>query len=180
MRMLDCDGPGRQFCLECIDLKYPLVVGMFGEVLERIEASGSGVGVEGLRVCGGEVWSGLQKDTEGKVKHYGCVCWSEVALSDEVIARVEEAGRAGIPIEQWTPVRVLHRRSDLMRERVVHRVKVERINGHWFKCWVSTQAGTYVKEFVTGDGGRTTPSLAGMIGGKCDILQLDCTGIEMD
>ena len=45
---------------------------------------------------------------------------------------------------------------------------------------MSTNAGTYVKEFVTGDMGRTKPSVSGMLGGKCDILQLDCVGLDCD
>jgi len=34
-------------------------------------------------------------------------------------------------------------------------------------------AGTYVKEFVHGDLGRTTPSVCSLLGCQADILQLD-------
>lgn len=43
---------------------------------------------------------------------------------------------------------------------------------------VGTEAGAYIKEFVTGDFGRTRPNLGELLGGRCDILQLDVVGIE--
>lgn len=36
-----------------------------------------------------------------------------------------------------------------------------------------TSAGTYVKEFVHGDLGRTVPSVCSLLGSQADILQLD-------
>jgi hypothetical protein len=43
-----------------------------------------------------------------------------------------------------------------------------------FKLDIKTQAGTYIKEFVHGDFGRTQPSLGQLLGGVCvDIVALD-------
>lgn len=43
-----------------------------------------------------------------------------------------------------------------------------------FKLDIKTQAGTYIKEFVHGDFGRTQPSLGQLLGGvQVDILALD-------
>ena len=36
-----------------------------------------------------------------------------------------------------------------------------------------TSAGTYVKEFVHSDLGRTTPNIGSLLNTKSDILQLD-------
>jgi tRNA pseudouridine synthase 10 len=43
-----------------------------------------------------------------------------------------------------------------------------------------TQAGTYVKEFVHGDAGRTAPSLGDLLGCRAEIIQLDVTAINDD
>lgn len=43
-----------------------------------------------------------------------------------------------------------------------------------------TQAGTYVKEFVHGDFGRTKPSVGDLIGAEVDILALDVISINLD
>ena len=38
-------------------------------------------------------------------------------------------------------------------------------------------AGTYIKEFVHGDLGRTSPSIGSLLGSEADILQLDVTQV---
>uniref|UniRef100_A0A914S5R7 tRNA pseudouridine(55) synthase n=1 Tax=Parascaris equorum TaxID=6256 RepID=A0A914S5R7_PAREQ len=48
---------------------------------------------------------------------------------------------------------------------------------------LETQAGTYVKEFVHGDFGRTRPSLADLLEvehGEVDILDLDVDNVDME
>jgi tRNA pseudouridine synthase 10 len=42
---------------------------------------------------------------------------------------------------------------------------------------VLASAGTYIKEFVHGDLGRTTPSIGSYLNTDCDILQLDVTNV---
>ena len=39
------------------------------------------------------------------------------------------------------------------------------------------QAGTYIKEFVHSDIGRTQPNVSSLLGSKTDILQLDVTNL---
>lgn len=43
-----------------------------------------------------------------------------------------------------------------------------------------TQAGTYVKELVHGEFGRTAPSIASIIEHDIDIIALDVNAIELD
>lgn len=38
-------------------------------------------------------------------------------------------------------------------------------------------AGTYIKEFVHGDLGRTVPSVGSLLDSEADILQLDVTNV---
>ena len=50
-----------------------------------------------------------------------------------------------------------------------------------FKLDIKTQAGTYIKEFVHGDFGRTQPSLGQLLGGvQVDILALDVQVVCQD
>ena len=42
-----------------------------------------------------------------------------------------------------------------------------------FKLTLCTQAGTYVKEFVHGDFGRTSPNLCSILDCDVDIIALD-------
>lgn len=74
---------------------------------------------------------------------------------------------------QETPVRVLHRRTLMTRPKVIHAAACEVLNQHYMLLRLTTSAGTYVKEFVHGDRGRTFPNVASILGCDADILQLD-------
>lgn len=76
-------------------------------------------------------------------------------------------------ITQQTPTRVAHRRADLARERGIVDLVVEAFDGQDLTLRVRTEAGTYVKEFVHGDGGRTRPSLSEALGVPCKVKALD-------
>lgn len=82
-------------------------------------------------------------------------------MSDEQLAKL--AFIEHLKVSQLTPLRVLHRRSLLDRPKVIHNLRAQRINQRFFLLWLQTSAGTYVKEFVHGDLGRTTPSLGEML-----------------
>lgn len=45
---------------------------------------------------------------------------------------------------------------------------------------IVTQAGTYVKELVHGEFGRTSPSICSTIGQWIDIVALDVLAIDLD
>lgn len=54
------------------------------------------------------------------------------------------------------------------------------ISPHFITLDLTTQAGTYVKEFIHGDMGRTKPNLGLLMGCETDILQLDVLAIDLD
>ncbi len=47
------------------------------------------------------------------------------------------------------------------------------LDDHHFNLFMTTSAGTYVKEFVHGDRERTRPNVGRLLGCEADILQLD-------
>jgi tRNA pseudouridine synthase 10 len=87
----------------------------------------------------------------------------------------------GRTIAQRTPARVAHRRSDRVRaRRIVDARLVDEAPGR-FTVELRTEAGTYVKEWVEGDGGRTVPSLSSLVGVPLkveflDVLEVHDTG----
>ncbi len=80
---------------------------------------------------------------------------------------------------QETPQRVLHRRADKVRKRKVREVDYKYINSKRFRLEVRGEAGLYVKELVTGDDGRSKPSVSGLLGKDCKVEKLDVIGIHM-
>lgn len=106
-----------------------------------------------------------------------------------------------IKIIQKTPIRVLHRRpltprTRLLREMRARWLTIEEIKkarelfseshidhdllNHLFVFDIKTQAGTYVKEFVHGDFGRTRPNLSDILGAEVDIVALDVTAVNIE
>jgi tRNA pseudouridine synthase 10 len=77
------------------------------------------------------------------------------------------------PIKQNTPTRVLHRRADLERIRKVHSAELESYNETTAILVINCEGGLYVKELVSGDGGRTIPSVASLIGSEAKVIELE-------
>lgn len=91
----------------------------------------------------------------------------------------------GCILAQRTPERVAHRRADKIRKRTVIETSEVSILIHddgtmtgifSLRC----ESGTYVKETVHGDSGRTQPSIASLIGAKCTVKWLDVADIHAD
>ena len=108
------------------------------------------------------------------------MCWASRDITPEDVAQV--GARRDLVVHQRTPIRVSHRRSDLVRDKIIHEMQIEVMPGapRLFLLHLSTSAGTYIKEFVHGDEGRTEPSLGSLLGCETSILQLDVREIDME
>lgn len=78
-------------------------------------------------------------------------------------------------VEQKTPLRVLHRRANMTRSKVIEVERVEAVEkeGFYYVVDIRAESGAYIKEWVTGDFGRTVPTLGG------DLLELDVIGVDL-
>lgn len=83
-----------------------------------------------------------------------------------------------VDIDQRTPRRVEHRRADLVRHRRIHWVTADSFDEDGFDLELETDSGTYVKEFVSGDDGRTQPNFSERLGIKCVVVALDVLAID--
>ncbi len=81
-------------------------------------------------------------------------------------------------VRQRTPQRVLHRRADRWRARKVKYIKAVYVNSKSFKIEVRGEAGLYIKELISGDDGRTKPSVSSVLGQRCTCRQLDVIKIH--
>jgi hypothetical protein len=68
----------------------------------------------------------------------------------------------------------------IARTRIIHSLACEYINQHFMLVRMVTSSGTYVKEFIHGDRGRTVPNIGSMLGCQADILQLDVESLQDD
>jgi len=76
-------------------------------------------------------------------------------------------------IDQRTPTRVSHRRADKLRVRKVHKADLIEASGSLARISIRGDSGLYIKELISGDGGRTSPSLAGSLGVDAVVEELD-------
>jgi len=97
---------------------------------------------------------------------------------DEAKLKKEMSILEAQPIAQRTPTRVVHRRADTTRHRSVKRAEVLSTDGTVAELRVTAEAGSYIKELVHGDQGRTKPSLADQLGVACEVLELDVVDIH--
>ena len=65
----------------------------------------------------------------------------------------------------------------MVREKFVYGLHANLINDHYMELFVIASAGTYIKEFVPGDLGRTVPSVGEILKTEADILQLDVADV---
>ncbi len=76
-------------------------------------------------------------------------------------------------IHQQTPVRVLRRRTDMVRVKHVLDLSCEVIDDKKFSMKIKTEGGLYIKELISGDGGRSNPNVSEILGVNAVCAQLD-------
>jgi tRNA pseudouridine synthase 10 len=84
----------------------------------------------------------------------------------------------GDVISQFTPSRVAHRRANLVRKKHIYNCKLEQIDEARATFKIETESGTYIKELVSGDDGKTRPSISEKIGTPCKVTELDVIKIK--
>jgi len=183
VRML---GSGRPFAIEITDAsRTVLSAGAIQQLQGLMNANKHGVRITGLCMATPAEYSAMQKGAEEKQKTYAALVWCNIQLSEKELVAAVDCADSQL-IQQSTPVRVMHRRALMLRERRVLRRRAQWLDGHFFILHLTTTAGAYVKEFVHGDLGRTSPSLADLMAQRlgvppkevqCDIATLDVVDV---
>ncbi|PNF36173.1 putative tRNA pseudouridine synthase Pus10 [Cryptotermes secundus] len=183
-------GRGRPFVCELLN---PHRVKFIAEQVHSLECdinkSSKEVAVRDLQIVQRDELVNLKAGEEKKTKRYMALCICSDPIESRSLAELSNI--KDLTLSQKTPIRVLHRRPLATRSRIVHSMKAwllenqtklcKKENVTLFKLDIKAQAGTYIKEFVHGDFGRTQPSLGQLLGGVyVDILALDVQDIELD
>lgn len=94
----------------------------------------------------------------------------------------DELGRlpTSVMLAQRTPLRVVNRRADIVRKRAVKRIDTSLIDKKHIRMIMTTQSGTYIKEFISGDGGRTQPNVSALLKRNAKCVELTVTAIHSD
>jgi len=167
-------GSGRPFVLEIskpkkrfLDLK---------KLEDAINANAAGkIEVSSLHFANKDFVRRLKK-AESAQKEYRVLIEFEHEVSEDRLRHLEE-NLGNILIKQQTPLRVLHRRADLIREKYIYEVKVKKVSLKRAEMKIRCQGGLYVKELVSGDEGRTKPNVSELLGIKAKPIKLDVLNI---
>ena len=172
-------GNGRPFLVELMNPhRATLTRSELKQLQLDINSGTKDIAIRDLQMVAKEETSKLKEGEMEKTKSYSALCWTEKKFTEEDVQKISSL--RDLKLMQKTPIRVLHRRPLAVRERVVHSLGAKSVNEHHFMLYLSTEAGTYIKEFVHGDFGRTTPSLGELLGAPCDILELNVESVELD
>ena len=169
-------GDGRPFVLE---LRMPKVRDLNLEGLEKEinEANKDRIKVSNLRF--------VDRPRVAELKNTVCDKSYRVDISVSDITSIESLKKGsqrltGTVIEQRTPTRVSHRRADLVRPRLINSVDVVSFEDNMVELVIRAQHGTYIRELVSGDKGRTVPSLSSLIDANCKVEVLDVLNLHLE
>ncbi len=124
-----------------------------------------------------DIVSKLKSSASRGFKVYRALVATRTPVSDDDLKRLEEFFRNRV-IEQWTPLRVIRRRKNILRRRRVHEVRTLRIADNLFEALVKCEGGLYVKELISGDQGRTVPSFSDVLGTEATCIELDVIYVQ--
>ncbi|USZ70577.1 tRNA pseudouridine(54/55) synthase Pus10 [Natronosalvus halobius] len=167
-------GTGRPFVLE---VKRPRIRSPDPAALEAAinESADGSVEVEGLRLATYEMVERV-KEHDASKRYRAQVAFEEPVDQTTFDAALEALD--GATLEQYTPERVDHRRASLTRERTVHAIEGDLLEPTRAEVSVHGEGGLYIKELISGDGGRTEPSLAGLLEVGAEVTALDVIAVE--
>ena len=166
-------GNGRPFVLE---IKNPRVRKLnLSEIESRINSRYDEVKVESLRFSNRE--EVLRIKNARFRKTYRVVIECEKTLNNQKLKKVALCLQ-GKTIKQITPSRVAHRRAVKTRLRKIYYCGVDSVTGSSATMTIEAESGTYIKELVSGDDGRTKPSVTELIGTPCRVVKLDVIKVE--
>jgi tRNA pseudouridine synthase 10 len=178
-------GRGRPFYVELTNPKKSFAtIEEMKSLQKNINANVDGkISVQDLQICTKADTSALKESASTKSKSYTCMVELETPVTLEALTELSQ--KSNIQLKQRNPTRV-PRRSDLIRDKVIESITIHPVETEGNVCKLlrvdlKTSAGTYVKEFVHGDNGRTIPNLVTLLNCKSAVcLSLDVLEVFLD
>ncbi|CAG9803168.1 unnamed protein product [Chironomus riparius] len=177
-----CLGKGRPFVLEIMNTTKTILDKTLANEMEAKVCQSGVVSIRDVQLVKRDDLHAIKSGEQDKKKYYRALCTlrDNDIINEEMLVKLEI--NESFDIQQWTPLRVLHRRTLMKRTRTVHSVKAHAVKDKHNLIVLDfvTQAGTYIKELVHGEFGRTAPSISSLINRDIDIISLDVMNIDLD
>ncbi len=171
VRML---GNGRPFVVE---IKEPQKRTLNLKELEsKINSYAAGkVEVSDLKLVGKERRSQIKTSSTSTYKVYRAIVDLDKEASNDDLKILSSLN----VIKQRTPLRVSHRRADLIRQRRVRDLKVKKLDQERLELIIECEGGLYIKELISGDEHRTQPSVSSLLQNPARCVELDVLNVQI-
>ena len=170
VRML---GTGRPFVVE---VKNPRVRSINLNVWAEEVKKGGKVEIKELKRSTRYRLVELKRTADKAQKEYVGIALISREIDESDLRELENALNNAI-ISQYTPLRALKERANLLRKKKLYWIKTELVDKNKIRFRVRTQGGLYIKELVSGDNGRTSPSFAEILGAEAKCIELDVVAV---
>lgn len=145
--------------------------------------------IDGRNICEVLAPAFVARDAVRLVKESGAAktyrAWIRFASTPPADTAERIAALEGASIAQLSPTRVMHRRGRdalrpkrILRSQLVGFLAPDRDSAPLGVWELSTESGAYIKEIISGDGGRTRPSVSEALGIECHCESLDVLEIH--
>ena len=178
VRML---GKGRPFILE---LQNPVIRLLNLENLEKRvnKITRKKVKIHGLQFSNKNKVISIKTNAENTKKLYKALVQSEKRITktqfNEFLNLLQNQ-LVDKKLSQRTPERVSHRRADKVRTKIIYELNGRYLKSNLFEFTIKTQGGTYIKELINGDEGRTINSFTELFGAPLICKELDVLHIDI-
>jgi tRNA pseudouridine synthase 10 len=174
-RMHACGREDRQArCLAwrpfILEISQPLKRKTNLKETETLINRGKNIKVRGLR------YSSRKEIAEMKGKRVDKV-YRLVANFEKPVENIRRIKKMVGIVNQRTPKRLLSRKPDKLRHKKVKSIKWKKINTRIYEFQIRTESGLYMDELVSGDRGRTRPSISEILANPCKLREFDVVKI---
>lgn len=161
-------GSGRPFVLE---IKEPKIRKLdLAQVESEVNKINEGkTSYHNLHLCERGRKAEIKQSSPDAYKIYNAIVKCEDAYDEDKLKELLELNE----IKQQTPLRVLRRRTDMVRVKHVLDLSYELIDDKTFSMKIKTEGGLYIKELISGDEGRSQPNVSEILGVGAVCEQLD-------
>lgn len=168
-------GTGRPFVLE---LKDPKIRTLDLKTLEKEVNRSSKVQITDLQYTDKDMIAFLKQGSPNAWKRYRARVQTGTELHSDQIKMLNQWGRDAHQLEQRTPQRVSHRRANKVRKKTIYSLVAKILAENIIELEIHAQGGAYIKEFISGDEGRTSPSVADLLRTSAICTALDVIGVD--
>ncbi|MHA1777483.1 MAG: tRNA pseudouridine(54/55) synthase Pus10 [Promethearchaeia archaeon] len=175
-----CLGAGRPFVLE---IKAPQKrILPLNKIMDEINQKFSkSIRVGPFSVVNKQKVINYKSDSEITEKSYHALVYLAQPISESFFAPRMELLRSQLMnhlVKQRTPLRVVHRRADRTRSKEIFEIQGKWIDARHIFFKIRAQGGTYIKELISSDNGRTVPSIAKIFGIPMLCVELDIVNVR--